>query len=256
MGTWGPVFEINHVPPEWWGPFGAVGPALTLVDLVAGGILTVQHAAWLWTEVEQGRSVCIAAGPSGAGKTTILTCLVDAIPLARHRIYLRGMYETFAFRRQIEPDQAVLLVNEISPHLPVYCWGDAVRGVLQCARDGFQMLSTIHAATVKELVHQLAARPLRISPALISELGVVVFVDAKRSDEGKVERRVREFVRLSHDAEIGAVSAIAVDTDASRSAVVARRAEAIARMAGAAGRPSATHLRDALRAPSDDWHQP
>lgn len=221
----------DHVPLEWWGPLGARGPALTIVDLVGGGVVSAWQAAWLWSAVAAGDSVCIAAGPSGAGKTTTLTSLVAAIPEGRKRIYPRGMYETFAFRREVQPDEATLLVNEISPHLPIYCWGDTARGVLQCAHDGFQVLATIHAITITELVHSLAARPSHLPPALIAALGVVVFLDAWRAADGRIERRVREIVRLQYEPASETIAVTTIAEGEGASDLVAWRAEVLARMA-------------------------
>jgi hypothetical protein len=250
MGRWGPAGELEHVPMEWWGPFAAHGQALTLVDLVAAGMLTARQAALLWTAVERGDSLCIAAGPSGAGKSTTLTSLLGAIPGARRRVFIRGMYETFAFRRELRADQAVLLVNEISPHLPIYCWGDAVRGLLQSGRDGYQVLATAHALTPHDLVQSLAARPLRLPPALIAQLGIVAFIDAWREEDGRVTRRVREIVRLRHDPTKDAliVEPFEQTPDVDHSSLIAARETAIGRFASVPPRPTGAELRAALRA--------
>ena len=52
----------------------------------------------------------------------MLTALLDFLPPRTHRIYPRGCFETFAFLSDpaISPRESVLLINEISPHLPVY----------------------------------------------------------------------------------------------------------------------------------------
>src|SRR6476619_2666991 len=100
MNSWGVAPEHDAVPVDWWGPFGANGPRLSVLDLVAGRVLEPDQAALLWTAVERGESICIAAGPSGAGKTTTLTAFFDAVHPRKRHIFIRGMYETFAFRRE------------------------------------------------------------------------------------------------------------------------------------------------------------
>ena len=217
---------------------------MTALDLVTGGVVEPWQAALLWTEVERGGSVCIAAGPSGAGKTTTLTALFDAIHPRKRWIFVRGMYETFAFRRETRAEDGVLLVNEISAHLPIYCWGDAVRGVLQSARDGYQVLATIHALSPEEVVQQLAARPLRVPMPLIAELGLVAIVDASRALDGSIRRRVGEIVRLRYSEAKAAVT-LEVVTGAGDEAV-RLRAAAFDRFAGEIERPSGQELRSRL----------
>lgn len=241
MGTWGPASDLGYEPQDWWGPFGSRGPRLSVVDLVAGRIATPDQAALLWSTVATGGSLTVAAGPSGAGKTTTLTAFLDAIPPGRRRVYIRGMYETFAFRRELRPEAAALLVNEISGHLPIYCWGDAVRGLLQSAREGYQVLATTHAVTIEEAVQTLAARPLRMPLELVAQLGLVALLDAWREPDGRVVRRVREIVRLGYDGERHALTLerppqqVAGDLQPLR--------DAIARLAAGSERPDAARLR-------------
>jgi hypothetical protein len=141
--------------------------------------------------------VTIAAGPSGAGKTTLLTALLRDIPADRSRVFTRGFHHPVA---DIERDagRTTLIVNEISPHLPIYAWGDVLRAVLATGRHGAQVLATTHAATPEELVFQLASYPLRLPPDFISALGSVAFIQVEECN-GRQVRRLGLVVKLASD---------------------------------------------------------
>src|SRR5262245_28755713 len=110
---------------------------MNLDDLVAAGSLSRELAVVLKTLVERRASIVVAAGPSGAGKTTFLSALLDHLPEATTRIYVRGCYEPFDFLRETNPASSALLVNEISPHLPIYLWGPGVRQTFEAAKSGY-----------------------------------------------------------------------------------------------------------------------
>ncbi len=99
---------------------------------------------------------------SGAGKSTLLASLIETSTSHRKRICLRGNYETFDFLDTTDPVQTVLLLNEISPHLPAYLWGPGVHRVMECMRSGYQVLGTAHAASGPAFIHLLTSPPLRV----------------------------------------------------------------------------------------------
>ncbi len=166
-------------PFAWWGPGWRAAPAPGIVDLLDDGVLSAAQAARLLALVERRVSLVVAAGPSRAGKTTLLTALAALLPEPTRRIYLRGCYEPFAFLTDPTtiPGETTLLINEISPHLPVYLWGSGARRALQAGRAGFQLLATAHARTIDELVALLAGPPLRAPLAEVAALQVVALLD-------------------------------------------------------------------------------
>ena len=165
-------------PFLWWGPVWAPPPPRTVVDLLQDGVMTPEVAALLWGALSRRRSIVVAAGPRGVGKSTLLTALLDFLPPSTRRLYLRGCYETFAFLEDaaIVPTESVLLVNEISAHLPAYLWGPAVRRLLQAKQRGFTFAATAHAATIQELVGQLAGYPLRVPLSEVAAIDLVLFL--------------------------------------------------------------------------------
>lgn len=169
----------------------------TVLDLIGDGVLGPPVAALIWALLIRRSSMVVVAGASGTGKTTLLTALLDLLPGGEDRIYLRGSYEPFDFLGEsaVEPARTTLLVNEISPHLPMYLWGAGVRRLFAAGRSGFQILATAHATGAQELVGVFAGYPLRIPTAEITALQIVVVVDAWLEGE-HVRRRVVEVTGL------------------------------------------------------------
>ena len=91
------------------------------------------------------------------------------------------------------------MINEISPHLPVYLWGPPVERVLEAAQRGFMLLATAHADSVHDLVRALTGSPLHIRAAQIAAFELVVVLE--RDEEKQSGRRVRE--RLATRANPG-----------------------------------------------------
>jgi hypothetical protein len=138
----------------------------------------------------------VVAGESRVGKSTLLSAVLDFLPPNTRRVYPRGCFESFAFLSDpvIEPSQTALLINEISPHLPVYLWGPAVGRVLEAAQQGFMLLATAHADSVYEFVGALTGSPLRVPPAQVAAIEFVVVME--RDETNLSGRRVRGVWRL------------------------------------------------------------
>ena len=175
----------------WWGPVWTRPVPRTILDLIQDDLLPTEVAAALWALVARRASLVVAAGPSGAGKTTLLTALLDFLPTGTRRIAIRGGYESFAFLQDpnARPAGTTLLVNEISPHLPVYLWGSGVVRVFDALGQGYALLATAHASGVEEFVGSLAGYPLRVPTVEIARISLLVLLDAWLAD-GTVTREV------------------------------------------------------------------
>jgi hypothetical protein len=196
-------------PFFWWGPSGISPPSLSIGDLLRDGTLDLENASVLWAALARQSSLAVIAGPSGAGKTTLLTALLEFLPPDMQRLYLRGCFESFSFFNDpaVTPTGTALLVNEISPHLPVYLWGSAVSRLLDAAERGFTVLATAHAETVPEFVGLLTGSPLRIPAMRVAAFEFVVVMDHSTVSQGG--GRVRDVWRLCRRRE--GVSIAAVD---------------------------------------------
>jgi hypothetical protein len=167
-----------------------------MAELLQDSTIDPWSAATLWAALERRRSLAVIAGPSGVGKTTLLTALLELLPADTKRVYLRGCFESFAFLSDptVDAEKSVLLVNEISPHLPVYLWGAAVEQALRAAQEGFTLLATAHAASVQEFVAVLTGSPLRIPAPLIAAVEFIVVLEATSTNQSG--RSVRDIWRL------------------------------------------------------------
>lgn len=184
-------------PFGWWGPLWTPPVEYSIGDLVEAGVLSPEVAALLWALLARRASLIVAAGPSQAGKTTLLTALLDFLPAATQHIYLRGCYEPFRFLQDpaIVSSQSYLLINEISAHLPIYLWGPAVHRALACRALGFSIAATAHATSPEQLVGELTGYPLRLPTADLAAIDLLVILDAWRTQDG-IRRQVNRVVNL------------------------------------------------------------
>jgi energy-coupling factor transporter ATP-binding protein EcfA2 len=184
-------------PFFWWGPRWETPQPRSLRNLLLDETIDLWSAAHVWAALARRQSLAVVAGPSGVGKTTLLTALSDLLPAETRRVYLRGCFENFAFLSDpcIDPERTALLVNEISPHLPVYLWGAGVAEVLRAAQRGFVLLASAHATTALEFVGSLAGSPLRLPPESIAAFRVVVALG--REETASACNRVNGVWRLS-----------------------------------------------------------
>ena len=199
---------------DWWGPrwTGGARPdherggePRSVLELIDDGTLDPWVAAFLWEVISRRSSIVVVAGPSGVGKTTLLTALTDFLPTNERLVVVRGVFDPLSFldELEVEPFAATALVNEISPHLPIYLWGPGV-GRLLTSRRRFRVFATAHASSTQDLVAQLAGYPLRVPLAGIARLDVVVRLEAWR-DRGSVHRAVTEVTALDPSERDGIV---------------------------------------------------
>ena len=196
-------------PFAWWGPGWPAPAPRDIAQLLQDETIDSWTAANLWAALARRQSLAVVAGASGVGKTTLLTALLEFLPSPTRRIYLRGCFETFSFMSDptIIPDETALLINEISPHLPVYLWGPAVSRVLGAAQRGFTLLATAHADSVHDLVGALTGSPLHIPAAETAAFEFVVVLE--RHETNRSGRRIRGVWRLQPTRDGVAIAQIA-----------------------------------------------
>ena len=184
-------------PFAWWGPGWQVPERRDIAELLRDETIDSWTAANLWAALARRRSLVVVSGESEVGKTTLLSALLEFLPPNTRRVYPRGCFESFAFLSDpaIDPSQTALLINEISPHLPVYLWGPAVGRVLEAAQRGFTLLATAHADSVHEFVGALTGSPLRIPLAQVAAFEFIVVM--KRDEANLSGRRVGGVWRLA-----------------------------------------------------------
>jgi energy-coupling factor transporter ATP-binding protein EcfA2 len=181
-----PIEACYDEPFFWWGAGWDHASHPDLQALLRGETIDERNAAILWAALARRRSVLVIGGPSGIGKTTLLTAFAALLPADTRRLYLRGSFETFAFLRDatVNPHHAALFINEISPHLPVYLWGPALSRVLDVADQGFALLATAHGESVPQFVSSLTGSPLRIPAPRLAAFEFVALLDSNATVQG------------------------------------------------------------------------
>ena len=179
-------------PFTWWGVGWNTPDPHSLLWLISHGVLDHEAAAFLTLAVERRSTIIVCAEGSGVGKTTLLTALSDFLPQGSSPIFLRGMYERFAFSDTIAAADGYLLCNEISAHLPAYLWGRGVRQVFDAVAEGYPLLTSMHASDGRDVLRQLRDYPLDVSADRLQRIDLVVTLSM-----GLVSnRRVRRLTRI------------------------------------------------------------
>jgi archaeal flagellar protein FlaI len=165
---------------------------MSIVELIRAGTLDEQVAAFLWIAMEHRASIIVAATPHEAGKTTMLTALLDFLPPDIELIYLRGWYERFEFLDQDrDPSMTYLLSNEISSHLPIYMWGRGVRQMFEAASAGYGFGATVHAASAEDVLRMLEHYPLEVPPAILTEIDLIITLSYRPGSRNPVRQVMR-----------------------------------------------------------------
>lgn len=238
-------------PFGWWGYHWTPPERHSLIWLIECGCIDKQTAAFLSLAVELRASLIVVAEPHEAGKTTLLTALIDFLPPDTTPIYLRGWYERFAFLDQIAAESGYLLCNEISSHLPTYLWGRGVRRMFEAVADGYPLATTMHASGANEALDQLAGYPLDVPPEHLARIDLIVTIGVGYSSN-RLLRRVSRVERIGVDDEgpfietiasreplrgeldyqigqfVGVLSEIGAMSDLDASRLLARRARLLA----------------------------
>lgn len=158
--------------------FNPQNEGLSILDIVNSGTLDCRLAALLWVLMEQRASVLVAAGPSYAGKTTLLHAMLDFLPPGQQKVTLRGYFEDFRFVDHRRSHNSYLVTEEISNHMYEYLWGVQALKAFRLMSQGWPLGGTIHARTVEETIHILN-RWLGLTLPLLNQLGVIVILEAR-----------------------------------------------------------------------------
>ena len=182
-------------PFGWWGYHRTPPEPRSIVWLMQQGAIDARLSAFLSLAVELRRSLIVIAEPHEAGKTTLLTALLDFLPDDVQPVYLRGWYERFAFLRVVPPERAYVLCNEISAHLPTYLWGHGVRRIFESAELGYPLATTMHASSAADAFAQLAAFPLEAPVTQLAAIDLVVSIGVGYVNN-RLQRRVTRVERV------------------------------------------------------------
>jgi hypothetical protein len=192
---------------------------MSITEILGARDLDARTAALCWLTLESHGSILIAAEPPHSGKTTTLTAFLDLLPSDVRRVFVRGWAETFDYVRHTDPARTLLLVNELSSHLPVYLWGPKAVRVFETLRGGYALASTLHADSAEEAVGQLTGE-LGIAPADLARIDLLLVMRMYRvgSAYGPVARRIVSVHRIVPGLDGAALLVPLVEWDAKRDA--------------------------------------
>jgi hypothetical protein len=222
-----PEASSYQIPFGWWGYHWTPPEQRSLIWLIKHDLLDVETGAFLSLAIEARASIVVIAEPHEAGKTTLLTALLDFLPEGTDPVYLRGWYERFAFIEQFPPAHAYLLCNEISAHLPTYLWGHGVRRMFEAVAAGYPFATTMHATSAADALHQLTSYPLDVPPSHLTSLRLVVTIGVGYASN-RLLRRVTRVERLR-----GAGDSTRIDMLAEREPLRGELTYQIGRLVGA-----------------------
>jgi len=209
-------------------------PAARLDDLVALGTLTPDAARFLTACVVAGLNIVVAGGTQ-AGKTTLLSCLLNAVPAHERVVTCEEVFEVRLDRPDwvaMQTRQAGLEGNgEISlrrlvvealrmrPHRLVV--GEVRQAealdLLVAMNSGMPGMSSVHANSARDAVTKLCVLPMLagenvtasyIVPTVASAVDIVVHTGTRADGH----RRLREIVALSGRVEDGVIEVADVFT--------------------------------------------
>ncbi len=144
--------------PHWW--WGGLAPwesprPMSMVQLIEARSMDLRLASVLWQLMERRTSLVVASMPRLAGKTTVLTALLDLLAPNVDPVFLHGSMERWDFLKRTAPTTTYLLAAEISDHLPVYLWGKNVQRLFKMAEEGYGFAGAMHADSPDQVFQQL-----------------------------------------------------------------------------------------------------
>jgi type IV secretory pathway ATPase VirB11/archaellum biosynthesis ATPase len=193
--------HVLNDPWPWWGTLH--GRPLTLADLIERGTLTREMVAVIAWTIAHGASVFVAAGPQGAGKSTVANAILELLPENAQVYVTSGPRD----RLELPPSEAptYLLINELSAHMSVYLSGGAVRRAFALLQSGVRMLGTLHADTATEAAAVLCTEAELPAAELHTAFVFVVIAASWRGQD--IVRRVVELGFLSPRGELSPLTA-------------------------------------------------
>ncbi len=166
---------------------------MTPTDLILNGTVDIPTVAYLWLAIEYNSSILVSGG-TGTGKTSMLNALslfiknqlkvvsIEDTPELRlpHPHWVPEVARNLLETERGKVDMFDLLKESLRQR-PDYIIVGEVRGkeasvLFQQIATGHPGLATIHADSFEKLVDRLITPPINLSPSLIENLDMVIFL--------------------------------------------------------------------------------
>ncbi len=190
---------------------------ITPVDLIEYNTISPELLAYLWLAVEHGYNALIAGG-TAAGKTSTLNAMALFIPRESkivsieetreinlpHPNWIPGItrsgFGEIVNNRMVGEIDLFDLMKAALRQRPEYILVGEIRGreayvLFQAMATGHTTYSTVHADSVKALVHRLEGKPINIPRSMLQSLDIVLIQTSVRVND-QAARRVRQVVEL------------------------------------------------------------
>ncbi len=192
---------------------------LTIVDLLRFNTLSYEMGAHLWLACQYGESI-ISAGGTASGKTSTMNAVALFIPPAckvisiedtreinlPHENWIAGLTRGGAEAENPGDIGMYELLRAALRQRPEYVIVGEVRGketmtMFQAMATGHITYSTMHADSVKSIVHRLENPPINIPRVLLNALNLVIIhhiLRVRDKEDGKIKRvrRITELVEI------------------------------------------------------------
>ncbi|MFE3845749.1 type II/IV secretion system ATPase subunit, partial [Thermoplasmatota archaeon] len=190
---------------------------ITPTDLIEYNTMSIDMIAYLWIAVENGVNALIA-GSTASGKTSTLNAFSLFIPRETkivsieetreinlpHENWIPGVTRTgfgeIVNSRLIGEIDLFDLMKAALRQRPEYILVGEIRGaeayvLFQAMATGHTTYSTVHADSIKALIHRLEGKPINVPRAMLQSLDVVLLqTNIKKHDKNM--RRCRQIVEI------------------------------------------------------------
>ncbi len=190
----------------------------TFVDLIKFGTASPEMVAYIWIAVEHGESMICAGGPACGKTSTLNAAMLFCPPTAKivsmedtreinlyHKNWIPGVTRSGFGERGIDGKAAgevdmYDLVRAALRQRPNYIMVGEVRGketytMFQAMATGHTTYSTMHAESIKAMVHRLENPPISCPRILLTALNFVIIQSLVRVKNREV-RRIKQITEI------------------------------------------------------------
>ena len=179
---------------------------MSILDLVAGGTLTEEMAAYISLMLGAGMNTFVS-GETASGKTTMLNAISTFIPPIHKIVSIEDTPEL----QVPHPNWTREVVRSSSDTASSITMFDLLRAALrqrpneiiigeirgeegaiafQAMQTGHSCMATFHASSVERLIQRITGHPINVPKTYIDNLNVVIIMSAVRLPDGSTGRRI------------------------------------------------------------------